>query len=72
MTKQEILNAAMALKPHERDEVAEALWQSVAPNEFTSEQIAEIRRRVAALQTGEVKPIPGEQVMQELRQRLGR
>jgi putative addiction module component (TIGR02574 family) len=72
MTKHQILSEAMTLDARDRDEVAEALWQSAEPGEFTSQQIAEIHRRVAALDAGEVQSIPGEQVMQELRRRLQR
>jgi putative addiction module component (TIGR02574 family) len=72
MTKDQILNGAMALDPRERDEVAEALWQCVVPGEFTPGQAAEVRRRIEALDSGEVLPLPGEQVMKELRQRFQR
>ena len=72
MTKDQILTEAMALEPRERDEVAEAFWQCIVPEEFTPGQVAEVRRRVAALDNAEVEPIPGEQVMRELRQRFQR
>jgi putative addiction module component (TIGR02574 family) len=72
MTKDQILTEAMALDPGERDEVAEALWQCIVPKEFTPAQIAEVRRRIVALDSGQVQSIPGEQVMQELRQRFQR
>jgi putative addiction module component (TIGR02574 family) len=72
MTKEQILTAAMALEPRERDEVAEAIWQGIVPEEFTPGQVTEVRRRIAALDSGQVQPIPGEQVMQELRQRFQR
>jgi putative addiction module component (TIGR02574 family) len=72
MTKDQILTEAMALDPRERDEVAETLWQCIVPEEFTPGQVTEVRRRIAALDSGEAEPIPGEQVMQELRQRLKR
>jgi putative addiction module component (TIGR02574 family) len=70
MTKEQILNEAMALDPRERDEVAEALRQAAEPGEFSSEQLAEIRRRVSEMDAGRIRLIPGEQVMQELRQRF--
>lgn len=69
MTKDQILTKAMALDPRERDEVAAALWHSIDPGEFTPEQLSEVHRRIAALDTGKTLPIPGDQVMQELRQR---
>jgi putative addiction module component (TIGR02574 family) len=72
MTKEQILNEAMALQPRERDEVAEALWQSGAPGELSPEQSAEIRRRIEDLDSGRVQPIPGDDVMQELRKRFHR
>jgi putative addiction module component (TIGR02574 family) len=72
MTKDEILTEAMALDPLERDEVAEALWQCIVPDEFAPGQAAEVRRRIAALDSGQHQPIPGDHVMQELRQRFQR
>jgi putative addiction module component (TIGR02574 family) len=72
MTKEQILNEAMALPPSERDEVAEALWQGISPGELTPTQITEIQRRLHALDNGDMQTIPGDQVMQELRQRFQR
>ncbi len=72
MTKDQILTEAMALDPRERDEVAEALWQCLVPEELEPGQVAEIRRRIDALDNGLVQPIPGEQVTAELRQRFQR
>jgi putative addiction module component (TIGR02574 family) len=70
MTKDQVLSEAMALDPAERDEVAEALWQSLRPTEFTAEQRAEIRRRIEALDSGKAHWLPGRQVMRELREHL--
>ena len=72
MTKDQILTEAMAMEPRERDEVAEALWQCIVPQEFAPGQVAEVRHGAAALDNGEVEPVPGDQVMQELRQRFQR
>jgi putative addiction module component (TIGR02574 family) len=72
MTKEQILTEAMALDVRERDEVAETLWQCIVPGELTPAQIQEIRGRLDALDSGRVQAIPGEQVMQELRQRFQR
>lgn len=72
MTKDQILTEAMALAPRDRDEVAEALWQSIAPGELSDERISELHRRIEALDSGQARPIPGEQVMRELRMRVGR
>ena len=72
MTKDQIINEAMALDPLERDEVAEALWQFASPGELSSDQLAEIRRRITAVDSGEAAPVPGEDVMREFRQRFQR
>ncbi len=72
MTKDQILTEAMALDPREREELAEALWQCPVPDELEPGQVAEIRRRSIALDNGLAQPIPGEQVMAELRQRFQR
>ncbi len=72
MTKDQILTEAMALDPSERDEVAEALWQTIVPGELSAEQAIEVRRRIEALDSGKMQAIPGEQVMQELRRRFQR
>ena len=71
MTKEQILSEAMTLNPRERDEVAEALWQSIAPDELSAEQLAEIRRRLDAIDAGQAQFVPGDQVMRELRERFG-
>jgi len=72
MTKDQILTEAMALEPRDRDEVAETLWQSIVPGEFTPEQIAGVRRRAEAIDSGKSQPIPGNQVLRELRLRFQR
>ncbi len=76
MTKDQIINEAMALDPKERDEVAETLWQFASAvelgGELSSDQLAEIRRRIASIDSGEAVPIPGEEVMREFRQRFQR
>jgi putative addiction module component (TIGR02574 family) len=71
-TKDEILTEAMTLDPRERDEVAYALWQSFVPGELSDAQLAEVHRRIDALDCGEAQPIPGEQVMRELQKRFQR
>jgi putative addiction module component (TIGR02574 family) len=70
LTKEQILAEAMSLPPDERSHVAEELWLSV--DEATKEEIdaawlAEIRRRVAAVDSGAMKTIPAEELLAELR-----
>ena len=72
MTKEQIISEAMALDPRERNKVAEAIWQNISPGELYSEQLGEIRRRLDAIDSGEVQFIPGDEVMRGLWQRLGR
>jgi putative addiction module component (TIGR02574 family) len=72
MTKDQIFAEAMALDAKDRDELAKDLWQSITPGEFTDEQMAEVKRRIAAVDSGETQLIPGEDVMRELRQRFAR
>jgi putative addiction module component (TIGR02574 family) len=71
MTKEQIISEAMKLDRIERDEIAQELWQR-SGGDLTPEQLAEIRRRIEALDRGEVELIPGDQVMRELRERFSR
>lgn len=71
MTRDQILAEAMALDPSEREELIEDLRQTVDDGELTPDQLAELRRRIAAVDNGEAT-LPGEQVMNEIRERLGR
>ena len=54
MTKDQILSEALSLNPRERDEVAEALWQSIVPGELTDQQLAEVHRRIESLDAGKL------------------
>ncbi len=71
MTKEQLLNEAKALEPGQRAELIEDLRQ-IAEDELTPALRAELRRRVEAIDRGEVTFIPGEQVMREIRERLSR
>lgn len=71
LTDQEIVAAAMKLPPEERADLAEWLWISVDdPDAVAAAWEAEIERRVAQLDAGEVESIPFEQVLAELRAKL--
>jgi putative addiction module component (TIGR02574 family) len=69
MTKEQILEQVRALDPKERRELIEDLWQMPDDDELTPEQLAELDRRLAAVDRGEATFIPGDQVMRELRER---
>lgn len=71
MTKEQILAEVMALEPKLREELIEDLRQVADEDELTPELRAELRRRVAEMERGEATLVPGEQVMRELRERLG-
>lgn len=71
LTYDEIAAEAMRLTPQERADLADKLWVSVdTPEEVAAAWDAEIARRIARLDSGEVETIPFEQVMSELRAKL--
>ncbi len=61
----------MQLDPEERAEFIEDVRQAIEPGEFTDEQIAEFERRSAETDAGG-PTIPGELVMERLRQKLAK
>ncbi len=71
MTKAQIISEVKAMPPGERTELLEDLRQIVDDDELTPEQIAEVRRRAHAVDRGEMRTVPGEQLMSELFERLG-
>jgi hypothetical protein len=62
----------MKLEQRELEELEEDLRQRIVPGEFTEEELAEFRRRIAAIDSGETELLDGEQVMRELRERFKR
>ena len=65
MTRDQILSEVRNLEPGEREALVEDLRQIADDGELTAEQLAELRRRVEAMDGGEATMIPGEQVMRE-------
>ncbi len=62
---------AMQLSPQERADLADRLWWSVeSKEEVDAAWDAEIARRIAQLDADEVRCIPWDQVMIELRAKL--
>ena len=69
-TSNEIFRDAVALPPDVRAELAERLIASLADEispEITSAQLAEVRRRVAQVESGEVTLIGGDEVLAKAR-----
>jgi putative addiction module component (TIGR02574 family) len=72
-TSEEIFREALTLPPEVRAELAERLIGSLAEDvspEITSAQLAEVRRRIAQVESGEVELIPGDEVLVRARRLL--
>ena len=72
-TSEEIFRDAMALTPDARAELTERLVESLAldiSSEVTEAQLAEVRRRIAQVESGEVELIPGDEVLARARRLL--
>ena len=69
----ELINEAMSLPVELRARLVDELLKSLNPARGEIDELwaAEAERRVAEIEGGKVKPIPGEQVFRELRKRLG-
>ena len=72
-TSEEIFREAMALPADARAELTERLVESLAQDispEITEAQLAEVRRRIAQVESGEVELIPGDEVLARVRSLL--
>lgn len=70
---EELSQRARALSPNDRARLAEKLLESLHENadpDIEAAWDAEIRRRVAEVESGSVKLIPAEEVFDEIRQFL--
>ena len=66
-----ILEEAEQLSAHERAELADRLMESLAhdiPSDIAAAQVAEVRRRIAQVESGEVTLIPGDEALAHVRQ----
>ena len=70
MTKEQLLAEAMALPDSERYELVADLTQSLAPDEFTADELAEIRRRIDASNRGEGTLTAVDDAVSALREKL--
>lgn len=72
-TSEEIFREAVALPTDVRVELTERLIASLAADvspETTKAQLAEVRRRIAQVDSGEVALIPGDEVLAQVRRLL--
>lgn len=72
-TSEEIFREALTLSPEMRAELAERLVGSLAEDvspEVTAAQLAEVKRRVAEVESGEARLVPGEEVLARARRLL--
>ena len=72
-TSEEIFRDAMALPTEARAELTERLVKSLAQDispEITEAQLAEVRRRIAQVKSGEVELIPGDEALARVRNLL--
>lgn len=73
-TMQEILDAAQMLPPGERAQTIHALWESVAPEDWTPPNeawLAEAQRRSDAYDAGQMTASPWSEVRQRARRKAG-
>lgn len=74
-TYEEIMNAALALPPDEREMLAEHLMESLDAEQqarIDALWAEEAERRFKEIEDGVVQAIPGEEVMERLRSRYKR
>ena len=72
-TSEEVFRDAVALPPEVRAELTERLIASLAEDvspEITSAQLAEVRRRIAQVESGEATLIPGDETLARVRSLL--
>jgi putative addiction module component (TIGR02574 family) len=76
-TEQSLWDAALSLPPETRVELAEAIWASLPDEPLEAELdediqsawISEAQRRMAEVEAGNVKLVPGDEVLKRLRAR---
>lgn len=72
-TPEQIFNDAVSLPVDIRAELTERLIASLADDasvEITNAQLAEVRRRIAQVESGEAEIIPGDEVLARVRRLL--
>jgi len=69
-----ILSEAEQLSAAEREELADRLVESLVrdiPPEVQRAHIAEVRRRIAAVESGEASLVPAEEALEQVRRLVG-
>jgi putative addiction module component (TIGR02574 family) len=72
-TSEEIFREALTLEPEVRAELVERLIGSLAKDvspEITSAHLAEVRRRIVEIESGQAALIPGDEVLARARHLL--
>jgi putative addiction module component (TIGR02574 family) len=72
-TSEEIFREAVALPPDERADLTDRLVASLMediPPAISEAQLAEVRRRIAQVESGEVALVPGDEVLARVRHLL--
>jgi putative addiction module component (TIGR02574 family) len=70
---EDLIHEAMSLPVELRARLVDELLKSLNPSQAEIDKLwaVEAERRVREIESGKVKPVPGEQVFDELRKRLG-
>lgn len=66
----QVLKDALDLPPSERADLVEAIAASLDGFDLGEEWEEEVRQRVQEIDSGRVQPIPGEEVLSRIEQRL--
>ncbi len=74
MTTKKLIEEALSLPVEERALIADSLLRSLnTPDTATDDKWLEVaKKRLAELRSGEVKPIPGDEVFTQVQKRLSR
>ncbi|HMH45640.1 MAG TPA: addiction module protein [Pyrinomonadaceae bacterium] len=73
VTSEEIFRDAMAMPADARAALTERLVENLAQDispEITTAQLAEVRRRIAQVESGEVELVPGDEALVRVRNLL--
>ncbi len=74
MSTDELISEVISLPVEQRARLVDELLKSLNPSQAEIDELwaGEAERRVAEIEAGKVKTIPGDEVFDKLRKRLGR